>query len=193
VTLINIHCSPDHGKHLHKLFVHAQLVHWCILGDNAEEPVFHNYVNHQVIDAAQFLDVFWQQDFWGYMVAQDVCIKTGNYGAHPTCKGYATHFWPPHARWWRLSQLQLQWWSDGWGRVSMSVEKLNFCYLLSEFLGASKRLYNSLGLLVGLSVPTMKFLNLLASKSGNVEIALPSRLVWIILIFLFCPSLSYFH
>jgi hypothetical protein len=52
------------------------------------------------------------------------------------------------------------------------------------FLGASKRLYNSLRPLVGLSVPMMKFLNLLTSKSAYVEIALPSRLVWIILDFL---------
>jgi hypothetical protein len=57
------------------------------------------------------------------------------------------------------------------------------------FLGKSKRLYNSLRLLVGLlvcpSVSTMKFLNLLTSKSGYFEIASPSRLVLIILVFVF--------
>jgi hypothetical protein len=75
--------------------------------------------------------------------------------------------------------------------------------LLNMFLGASKRLYNSLhwlvcwlvgplvgplfgwsiGWSVGPSVATMKLLNLLTSKSGYVEIASPSRLVWIILVY----------
>jgi hypothetical protein len=36
---------------------------------------------------------------------------------------------------------------------------------------------------VGRLVPTMKFLNLLTSKSGYIEIDSPSRLVWIILVF----------
>jgi hypothetical protein len=59
--------------------------------------------------------------------------------------------------------------------------------ILKQFLGANKCLYNSLRLTVGrlvcLLVPTMKFLNLLMSKSGYVEIDLPSRLVWIIFVY----------
>jgi hypothetical protein len=53
-----------------------------------------------------------------------------------------------------------------------------------------KHLYNSLCLSVSWSVgpsirlwvPTMKFLNLLLSKSGYVKIASASPLVWIILV-----------